>query len=301
MFRKEADLEAFERIKVEAHQRQPIRIRWYCVLSNHWQFVVWPEEDGQLTDFFRRHAHTHAMRWQLSHRAVAYGHLYQGRFKSFRVQSDHHLLSLLRHVERNPLSAGLVERAQMWRRGSLWSRVHGEEAIKTLLSRWPVDRPPNLTARVNSALTAKDSDRVGVRIARGRPYDGDEWVRQTVEELGSEQTVRPGAGHARRAGLRPIGTASCTLMPQTSSAKETNFDIAYVHRLSYRPRGQSNRVPVSVLQEGGRDRPRNACPGPSVVATCAYRPGVLSAGRQRPPRASVTARDVSNPRCGVID
>ena len=106
MFRKEADFEAFERVMVEAHERQPIRILSYCVLSNHWHFVVWPEEDGQLTDFFRRLAHTHAMRWRVSHRTVGYGHLYQGRFKSFPVQSDDHLLGLLRYVERNPLSAG---------------------------------------------------------------------------------------------------------------------------------------------------------------------------------------------------
>ena len=47
---------------VLAHERQPIRILSYCVLSNHWHFVVWPEHDGQLTDFFRRLAHTHAVR-----------------------------------------------------------------------------------------------------------------------------------------------------------------------------------------------------------------------------------------------
>ena len=64
MFRKESDFEAFERVMVEAHRLQPIRILSYCVLSNHWHFVVWPEEDGQLTAFFRRLAHTHAMRWR---------------------------------------------------------------------------------------------------------------------------------------------------------------------------------------------------------------------------------------------
>jgi putative transposase len=41
MFRKESDFEAFERVMVEAHQRQPIRILSYCVLSNHW-----PERNG---------------------------------------------------------------------------------------------------------------------------------------------------------------------------------------------------------------------------------------------------------------
>ena len=53
MFRKAAGFEAFERVMVEAHQREPIRILAYCMLSNHWHFVVWPERDGQLSDFFR--------------------------------------------------------------------------------------------------------------------------------------------------------------------------------------------------------------------------------------------------------
>ncbi len=198
MFRKDADYEAFERIMVEAHQRHPIRILSYCVLSNHWHFVVWPDEDGQVTDFFRWLAHTHAMRWRVSHRTVGHGPLYQGRFKSFPVQRDDHLLGLLRYVERNPVSAGLVERAQLWRWGSLWSRAHGGEEIKTLLSPWPVDRPANWTARVNAALTAKELDRVRVSIARGRPYGEDEWVRKTVSQLGLQHTVRP-EGRPRKA------------------------------------------------------------------------------------------------------
>jgi hypothetical protein len=42
---------------VEAHQREPIRILAYCILSNHWHFVVWTERDGQLSNFFRWLAH----------------------------------------------------------------------------------------------------------------------------------------------------------------------------------------------------------------------------------------------------
>jgi putative transposase len=74
MFRKAADFEAFERVMVEAHQREPIQILAYCILSNHWHFFVWPDRDGQLSHFFRWLAHTHAMRWRVSHRTVGYGH-----------------------------------------------------------------------------------------------------------------------------------------------------------------------------------------------------------------------------------
>jgi putative transposase len=65
LFRQDADFEAFERVMIEAHRRHPIRILSYCVLSNHWHFVVWPGTDGQVTAFFRWLAHTHAMRWRV--------------------------------------------------------------------------------------------------------------------------------------------------------------------------------------------------------------------------------------------
>jgi putative transposase len=87
--------------------------------------------------------------------------------------------------------AGLVDRAQLWRWSSLWSRTRGTEAIKALLLTWPMERPANSTARVNTPFTSKELDRVRVSIERGRPYREETWVRETVKELGLEQTVRP--------------------------------------------------------------------------------------------------------------
>ena len=88
LFGREADFAAFERVLIEAQQRHPLRLLSYCVMSNHWHFVVWPQTDRQVTDFFRWLTQTHAMRWRVSHRTVGYGHVYQGRFKSFPVQQD---------------------------------------------------------------------------------------------------------------------------------------------------------------------------------------------------------------------
>jgi putative transposase len=54
------------------------------------------------------------MRWRVAHRTVGNGHLYQEQFKPFPVQSDEHLLTGARYVERNGVGAGLVERAELW-------------------------------------------------------------------------------------------------------------------------------------------------------------------------------------------
>ena len=38
----------------------------------------------------------------------------------------------------------------------LWARMHGEDAIKAILSPWPVERPVDWTDRVNAPLSAKE-------------------------------------------------------------------------------------------------------------------------------------------------
>ena len=75
LFRSDADFEAFPRVTIEASRRDPIRILSFCVMANHWHFVVWPEGDGQLTAFFRWLTHTHAdaMRWRVAHGTVGHG------------------------------------------------------------------------------------------------------------------------------------------------------------------------------------------------------------------------------------
>lgn len=80
LFRKEADYAAFEQIMIEAQERHPTRLLAWCLMKNHWHFVVWPRKDDELTALMRWLAHTHAMRWHVSHNTVGSGHLYQGRF-----------------------------------------------------------------------------------------------------------------------------------------------------------------------------------------------------------------------------
>ncbi len=110
LFKKDGDYLAFEQVLLLAHRRAPIRILDYCLMPNHWHLVLWPRRDGELTLFMRWLTLTHAQRWKHAHNAVGHGHLYQGRFKSFPIQQDEHLLTVLRYVERNPLRAKLARR-----------------------------------------------------------------------------------------------------------------------------------------------------------------------------------------------
>jgi len=191
MFRRPKDFAAFESLLIEAHQRFGLRLLAWCVMGTHWHFVAWPAEDGELSAFFRWLALTHAMRWRVAHHTVGYGHLYQGRFKSFPVQSDAHLLSVCRYVERNALTAGLVDRAEQWRWSSLWAREHGPAELRAILSDWPVDRPRDWIKRVNEPINEKELARLRTCLTRGQPLGDPSWTERIVSKLSLQHTVRP--------------------------------------------------------------------------------------------------------------
>src|SRR5688500_11010457 len=91
LFKNDGDFLAFQRVLIEAHQRTPIRILDWCIMSNHWHLALYPKHDGELTEFIRWLTLTHTQRWKQAHDAVGLGHLYQGRFKSFPIEQDEHL------------------------------------------------------------------------------------------------------------------------------------------------------------------------------------------------------------------
>ncbi len=199
LFRDAADYAAFEQVMIDAFEVVPLRIIGWCLMKNHWHFMVWPRTDEEVTAFFRWLAHTHAMRWRVAHRSVGGGHLYQGRFKAFPVESGSSVLTVCRHVERNALSAGAVKRAEDWRWGSLWLRHHSTlddhtRALRRMLSAGPMGRWPDLkrwTKSVNTAPAKEELSRLEVSEKRNQPFGDAPWVVQTVVKLGLEHTVRP--------------------------------------------------------------------------------------------------------------
>ena len=67
----------------------------------------------------------------------------------------------------------------------------GTNAIKAILSPWPVERLVDWTDRVHAPLSAKELARLRVSVERGRPFGEDEWVKRTASELRLGHTVRP--------------------------------------------------------------------------------------------------------------
>ena len=104
---------------------------------------------------------THTQRYHAHYHTTGNGHLYQGRYKSFPVQSDGHFLALCRYVERNAFAAGLCDQADHWRYSSLWRWQHGTVKEKAILKPWPIPRQNNWIDRVHAALSDKEQNTSG--------------------------------------------------------------------------------------------------------------------------------------------
>ena len=191
-FLEHADYDAFEKVMAETIEQCFMRVLGYCLMPNHWHLVLWPVHDGDLGRFIQRLTTTHVRRWHLSRQTVGSGHLYQGTYKSFPIEDDDHLLTVLCYVERNPVRPTLVARAEQWRWSSLWRWLHpGDNKDRPALCPWPIARPADWQARVNRALTKKELETLRVSVVRGRPFGDEDWQKRTAKRLGLESTFHP--------------------------------------------------------------------------------------------------------------
>ncbi len=190
LFSKEKDYAAFEGLLEETIESRSMRVCAYCLMPNHWHFVLWPEHDGDLSAFMQQLTTKHVRRWQLHRKQVGYGHVYQGRYKSFPVEEEEYFYRLVRYVERNALRAALVERAEAWKWSSLWRRTSGTPEQKQLFGDWPVAYPKGWCKFVNQPQTEAELDAIRRCLSRGQPYGSNDWVRQTAKQLGLESTLR---------------------------------------------------------------------------------------------------------------
>jgi putative transposase len=160
---KEADFDAFVKLLRQAGERTPVRLLAYCLMPNHFHLALWPRGDGDLSDYMMWLLTAHVRRYHQHYHGS--GHVYQGRFRSFPIQEDDHLRAVLRYIERNPVRAGLVTRAQHWP----WSSAAPARDGCPLLDAGPVPRPTWWLAHVNAAQTQAEQEALRECIRRRRP------------------------------------------------------------------------------------------------------------------------------------
>ena len=197
IFNSDKEYKHFESLLLEGVELVGMRILSYCIMPNHWHLVLYPIHDRDLSEFMRWVTTTHVRQRRTATKSVGEGHLYQGTYKSFPIELDQHLNTVIRYVEQNPLRAKLVHKAEDWQWSSLYRRQRNNREDQKLLAELPTELPGNYFQSVNELLKEDYINEVRHSITKGTPFGSDDWTGEMVEKYNLGSTLR-GPGRPKR-------------------------------------------------------------------------------------------------------
>lgn len=186
VFYKERDYQSFIQLIKEAKERHPVQLFAYCLMPNHFHLLLKPLRGKDLSRFMQWLLTCHVRRYH-SHYGTT-GHVWQGRFKSFIVQEDDHLLTVMRYIEGNPVRAGLATSARDW----VWSshrETLGEKA-RNVVDETPITLPNGWGNYVDEPMTENELARLRKSAQRQAPFGTFAWQSRLCREFGLESTIR---------------------------------------------------------------------------------------------------------------
>ena len=149
----------------------------YCLMDNHVHLVAVPNK----VDSFQAFAKTN---WRYTKAINEYhgwrGYLWQGRFLSYPMDEGDSLLGV-RYVERNPVRAGMVKRAEDYIWSSARSHVYGKQ--DGLIARCYLQ---NIIKDWSEYLSMEDEKVKELRksIGTGRPLGNEAFLKVLEEKTG---------------------------------------------------------------------------------------------------------------------
>jgi putative transposase len=112
VFRDDVDREDYLERLARYRERFRFRLYAYCLMPNHVHLAV---EQGPTDLSAFMHALQSSYTQRFNRRYERVGHLFQGRYKSFLVECDRYFLALIKYIHENPVKAGMVDEARLYR------------------------------------------------------------------------------------------------------------------------------------------------------------------------------------------
>jgi putative transposase len=172
-----ADRLFYSDLLFHASQQYRMFIHAYTWMTNHVHIIAVPESEDTLERVFRK-AHSEYAR-KFNRKYELRGYLWQDRFFSCPLDEPHYWAAI-RYVERNPIRAGMVRRAEDYRWSS--ARVHCGLASSKLLTELPA-LPLGLKKLVGMAGSA-ERQRMGRENSRMHTWGMALWRRRLCGSSG---------------------------------------------------------------------------------------------------------------------
>jgi len=170
------------RLMADACKKYQTLIWSYALMTNHVHHVAIPARDDSLHKTIKV-AHGEYTNY-LNNKYGLVGHAWQGRFDSIPMEESH-CWNAIRYVERNPVRAGIVKRAEDY----LWSSAAAHCGLRDdllLSGECPLlSQVPNWSAW----LTVEDEtfrDTIRRHSRTGRPLGSNEFLKQIGNQIGRD-------------------------------------------------------------------------------------------------------------------
>jgi putative transposase len=181
VFLDEADHRRYGELLGHYAQQHGLGIAAYCLMTNHVHIVGIPERKDSIAKTFGECHGTYATEFNKKYGKA--GHVWQARPYSCVLDEDH-AWAAVRYVERNPLRARMVTRAEDY----VWSsaRAHcGLEGNRLLTAGWPdCSLVTNWSAWLEETPDVSREHRIRERTYTGRPCGSEDFVRQVEAIVG---------------------------------------------------------------------------------------------------------------------
>ncbi len=198
VFHKEKDYSAFLELMKKAKERVPIKFFAYCLMPNHYHFVLKPLRADHLSKWIHWLTTVHAGRYH--HHFQTSGHIWQDRFKNILVQDDHHFSTVLKYTERNPVRAGIVKYLCDWPWSSYQEHI-GKKSIDLLDAR-PINLQRDWEEFLNTPLKTTELEDLRKCIKKRFPYGDEKWKSEISEKFGI-QCFEKRMGRPKKVGTVP--------------------------------------------------------------------------------------------------
>lgn len=150
IFLETEDFEQFMDILQVMQDNYHISLHTFCLMSNHYHLLL-ETHDENISEAMRTLNSNYA-EW-FNRKYSRSGHLWQGRYKSYILFDDKHFWNVAQYIERNPLTATIVEHIKDYPYQSFYQRIHQTKCAILISKSWILEMSlSEYTSLIDEAL-----------------------------------------------------------------------------------------------------------------------------------------------------
>jgi putative transposase len=185
-----------------AKEKYPCKIYAFILMPNHIHLLLEPvQEDYNLANFMKHITQRYAQ--HVNKRYQRTGTLWEGRFKSSAISTDHYLLACSRYIEMNAVRAGIVELPEQYDFSSYKAKIGlkrfdflDDDPLYFGLGKSESERQKKYQKWFKESISKNEWNMIREAIQRNWPYGNEKFQERIESTLGQKFEIK-------KAGRKP--------------------------------------------------------------------------------------------------